>query len=107
MGHRVPPRRESPICSEEVSVPGLEPDLLTIHYGFPLDGGVEPPRQSLEHFPAGHAEEVRLVGGSEVLAEAALESDDVVGFGYDLDGPPCPRGRPVSFLGDGLLVLLR
>lgn len=87
VGHRVPPRRQAPIGSEEVAVPGPEPDLGAFSDGLPLHRGVEPPGQSLEHFPAGHAEQVGLVGGGEVLGEAALEADDGIGFGYELDGP--------------------
>lgn len=104
MGHRVSPRWQAPIGPEEVSVAGLEPDLIAVSDWLPLDRGVEAPGQRLEHFAAGHAEQEGLVGGGEVLAEAALESDHGFGSGYDLHSPLGRFGGSVSVLSDRLFV---
>lgn len=106
MRHRVSPRWQSPIGPQKVAVPGLEPHLMPFPDRFPLDGRVEPRRKSLEDFAASHAEKEGLVGGGEVLAEAALESDDVVGSGDVLDGPLGGLGGAVAVLDDGIFVFV-
>lgn len=107
VGNGVPPRREAAIGAEEVAVAGLELDVGAIPDGLPLKGGVEAAGEGLDDFPAGHAEEEGLVGGGEILAVAALEADDGVGSGDELDRPFGVLGGSVPVLGHRLLVLLR
>lgn len=58
----------------------------------------------MEDFAAGHAEEVGLIGGGQVLAVAAFETDYVA---VDvLDGPFGGFGGAVAVLGDGFFVFL-
>lgn len=76
VGDRISPRWQTPVGSQEVAISGLELDLGPFSDGFPLDGGIEPPEKGLEDFPAGHSEQKGLIAGREVLAVAALETDD-------------------------------
>lgn len=106
MGHRVPPRRQSPIAPQEVAVPGLELDLVPFSDGLPLERGIEPLGPRLDHLETGHAEQEGTVGGGEVLVVAALEADDGVGVGHELHGPARVLGGSVPVLSHLLLVLL-
>lgn len=106
MGHRVPPRRQSPIAPQEVAVPGLELDLVPFSDGLPLERGVEPLGPRLDHLETGHAEQEGTVGGGEVLVVAALEADDGLGVGHELHGPARVLGGSVPVLSHLLLVLL-
>lgn len=107
VSNRVPPRWQSTISPEEVPVAGLELHLSTIPERLPLDGGIEPPRQALNHFAASDAEQERLVGRREILAIAALEADDVVVLRHVLHDPLGVLGGAVPVLAHRLLVLLR
>lgn len=112
MGDGVAPRRNAAVGAEELAVAGPELDPIALTDGFPLDGRVEPSRKGLGHFPAGHAEEVRLVRGGEVAAVAALEADDglvaleAAAVAGVLDSPPGVLGGPISILGHRVLVFV-
>lgn len=106
MGHRVPPRRQPTIGPEEVTVAGLELQVVTFPDWLPLDGGVKPSGQGLQHLPTRHAQQEGLVGCGQVLPAGALQAYDGFGTGHELDGPPGVLGGTVSVLVDGLLVFL-
>lgn len=61
MGHRVPPRWQPSIGSEEVTIAGLELDVVPFSDGLPLDGRVETSGQGLEDFPTRHAQQKGVV----------------------------------------------
>lgn len=106
MGDRISPGGHPSVGSEEITVASSELDLVAFFHGFPLDGGVKPPRASLEDFPTGHAQEEGLVGGGEILVEAAPEADDVVGVFDQLHAPSSHLGGTAPALDDGLLVIV-
>ena len=106
VGHRVPPRRQSPISPQEVAVAGLELDMVPVSDGLPLERGVDPLGPRLGHLATGHAEQEGMVGGGEVLVVAALEADDGVGVGHELHGPARVLGGSVPVLSHRLLVLV-
>lgn len=75
MSHRISPRRESPVSSQEVPIPRPELNQISFPDGLPLDGGIKPSGQSLEDLATGHAEKKRLVRCGEVLPMARLKAD--------------------------------
>lgn len=106
MGHRISPRRQPSVGSEEITVASSELDSVALFYGFPLDGGVKPPRASLEDFATSHAQEEGLVGSGKVLVKAAPEADDVVGVFDQLHGPSRSLGWAAPILDNGLFVVV-
>lgn len=108
MGDGISPRRRPAVCSEEH--PGPRPQLneKPIFPRFPLYGAVVRGcggRISLDDLFSGGAENEWIFGGGEVLAEAALEADDV-GFSVDeVDRPSDVRGGGVSGLANGFLIV--
>lgn len=106
MSQRIPPRRESSVGSQEVSITRLELNLRPFPDGLPLKRGIKPPGQSLEDLPTSHAEKKRLVRSGEVLTIARLEADYVVGSGDRLDSPSSVLGESVSVLGDRFLIIV-
>lgn len=106
VGHRIPPRGQAPIGPQEVAVPGLELNGAVFPDRLPLDGAVEAVGKRLQHFPAGHSEEKRLIRRRQVLAVAALEADNGVGVFDGFDGPFSGFGGSVSVLGHGFFVFL-
>ena len=106
MGDRISPRGQPSVGSEEITVASSELHSVALFYRFPLDGGIKPPGASLEDFPTSHAQEEGLVGGGEVLVEAALEPDDVVGVFHQFYRPPSHLGRAAPILDDGFFVVV-
>lgn len=107
MRDRVPPRWHATVGPHKLAKPGLELDgAASVTHGLPLDGAVEAGGARLQHLPARHAEEKRLVGSRQVLAVAALEADDVVGIVDEFDGPFGGFRRSVAVLDDGFLVFI-
>lgn len=106
MGDGVSPRRRSAVCPEEL--PEFRPQLHVkpILPRLPLDGAVGcGGGGGLEDLFSGSAEDEGLVGGGEVLAEAALEADDVGFSGDELHRPADVGGGAVAGLADGILVV--
>lgn len=78
VGYGVSPRRQTPICAQEVAVAGLELDLKPISNGLPLHRRIQPGRHRLKHLLPSRPQKKMHARGRQILAVAALQADHIV-----------------------------
>ena len=102
----VPPRRNTAVASQEITVPRFKFHKRAFLDRLPLKRGVQPLRTSLKNLQAGHSEQERLIRGHQVLAVAALEADYRIGILNKLNTPSRILRRSVPTLSNRLLVFV-
>lgn len=107
VGDGVPPRRRTAIGAEECASLGFELQVDAVLYGLPLNGRVHfGCGNRLDNLFAGPAEEEGFVGGGQVAAVAALETDNVGLVRDELYHPPCFPGGADAALPDRFFVVV-